>query len=443
MRGRSTSKVIVLTVATLFTAGCLSEGGSGSDGGGSGGGGEASGTVTILGAFGGAEAEAFEASLEAFQEESGITVEFTGSSDFTTEITARVRGNNAPDIAIFPQPGLLLDIAATSDMSPLQDAIDLATIKETLVPGMAESTELDGDTYGVPMKMAVKSIVWTPKPAFADGGYTAPTTQTELLALSDQIKADGVAPWCIGIESGTATGWVATDWLEEYVLRIGGADFYQQWARHEVPFNDPIVVQAAEAFADIAFTEGNVFGGRESITSSGFGTAGNPMFEDPAQCYMHRQANFITSGDFYPAEVIADLDNRVSVFQLPPVEDGAAEGNSVLLGGDWATLFSPDNAEAVEVLEFLASPEFGGPWANVGGYLSPHTTFDATQYPDETTRQIFQFAVDSETTGIDGSDQMPGAVGAGSFWRGMTAWISGQEDLQTTLDGIEEGWPTS
>lgn len=441
MRARTTSKVAVLSLATLFTAGCLSDSGGG--GGGGGGGGEASGKVEILGAFGGAEAEAFNASLADFEASSGIDITYVPSADFTTEITARTGGGNAPDIAIFPQPGLLLDIASEGDMAPLQDAIDLNKFKETLIPGMAESTELDGNTYGVPMRMAVKSIVWTPKPAFADAGYTAPTTQTELLALTDQIKADGVAPWCIGIESGTATGWVATDWLEEYVLRIGGAEFYQKWARHEVPFNDPIVVQAAEAFADIAFPEGNVFGGRSSITSSGFGTAGNPMFSDPAQCYMHRQGNFITSGDFYPAEVTADLDNRVSVFQLPPVEDGAATGKSVLLGGDWATLFSPDNTEAVQVMEFLASDQFGGPWANAGGWLSPHSTFDASQYPDETTREIFQFAVDSETTGVDASDQMPGAVGAGSFWRGMTAWISGQEELQATLDSIEEGWPSN
>lgn len=441
MTARSARKIAALSVAALFTAGCLSEGGSGDDDGS--GGGAASGTVSILGAFGGAEAEAFNASLAAFEEETGINVDYTPASDFTTEITARTRGGNAPDIAVFPQPGLLLDIAGQGDMSPLQDVLDLDTIKSELVPGLAESTELDGDTFGVPMRMAVKSIVWTPKPAFTDDGYTAPTSQSELLDLSGTIRDAGVAPWCIGIESGTATGWVATDWIEEFVLRIGGAEFYQQWARHEVPFNDPIVVEAAEAFADIAFTDGNVFGGRTSITSSGFGTAGNPMFETPPQCYMHRQGNFITSGDFFPADVISDLDNRVNVFQLPPVDGGAAEGQSVLLGGDWATLFSPDNEEAIQVMEFLASAEFGGPWAEVGGWLSPNTLFDNSQYPDETTRQIAQFALDSETTGVDASDQMPGAVGAGTFWRGMTAWISGDQELQATLDDIEESWPTN
>ncbi len=439
MRGRSTTKIAALSVAALFTAGCLSEGDDGGGGGGGGGGGEGDGSVEIFGAFGGAEAEAFEASLAPFIEESGLDVTYVPSSDFTTAIRARVQGNDAPDIAIFPQPGLLVDLAESGDLVPLDDVLDLDALKETVISGMIESTETEEGSFGVPMRMAAKSIIWSPAPEFEEAGYTAATTQDELLSLTEEIRESGTAPWCFGMESGQATGWVATDWLEEYVLRIGGEEFYNQWARHEVPFNDPIVVEAAEVFAETVLAEGNVLGGRGSIASSFFGTSGNPMFEDPPQCYLHRQANFITSGDFFPSEVVADLDSQVTVSQLPPTDPDT--GPAMLLGGDWATIFNADNAEAVQVLEFLASDEFGGPWAEVGGWLSPHTTFDASQYPDETTRSIFQFAVDSETTGVDGSDQMPGEVGAGSFWRGMTAWISGQQEIEDVLDEIESSWP--
>ncbi len=439
MRGRSTTKIAALSVAALFTAGCLSEGNDGGGGGGGGGGGEGDGTVEIFGGFGGAEAEAFEASLAPFLEESGLDVRYVPSSDFTTAIRARVQGNDAPDIAIFPQPGLLVDLAETGDLVPLDDVLDLDALKETLIPGMVEATETDEGSFGVPMRMAAKSIIWSPAPEFADAGYTAPASQDELLSLTDEIRESGTAPWCFGMESGQATGWVATDWLEEYVLRIGGEEFYNQWARHEVPFNDPIVVEAAEVFAETVLAEGNVLGGRGGIASSFFGTSGNGMFQDPPQCYLHRQGNFITSGDFFPSDVVADLDAQVTVSQLPPTDSSG--GPAMLLGGDWATIFNADNADAVQVLEFLASDEFGGPWAEVGGWLSPHTTFDASQYPDETTRSIFQFAVDAETTGVDGSDQMPGEVGAGSFWRGMTAWISGQQEIEEVLDEIESSWP--
>ncbi len=438
---RTVYRLGVLGAAALVTTGCLG-GGNGGGGGGGGGGEAGDGQVEIFGAFSGAEADAFNASLAPFEEESGLDIEYVPSTNFTELIRSRVQGNDAPDIALFPQPGLLVDIAGLGQMAPIGDAVDLAAAQETLVPGMVEATELDGEAYGVPMRMAVKSVVWTPEPAFGEAGFTAPTTHDELLALTDQIKGTGTAPWCIGMESGQATGWVATDWIEEYVLRVGGPEYYLQWARHEVPFNDDTVVEAAEAFQEIWQPEGNVLGGAQSIVSTPFGTAGNPMFDDPPACYMMRQGNFIASGDFFPADVTADLDNRTEIFQLPPTDPGGEAGERpVLLGGDWATTFNAEDEDVQQVMEFLASDQFGAEWAQAGGWLSPHTTFDAANYPDETTRTIATFATEATSTAVDASDLMPGAVGAGSFWQGMTAWIAGQQDLQETLDQIEESWP--
>ena len=135
MRGRSTTKIAALSVAALFTAGCLSEGDDGGGGGGGGGGGEGDGSVEIFGAFGGAEAEAFEASLAPFIEESGLDVKYVPSSDFTTAIRARVQGNDAPDIAIFPQPGLLVDLAESGDLVPLDDVLTSTRSRRRSSPG--------------------------------------------------------------------------------------------------------------------------------------------------------------------------------------------------------------------------------------------------------------------------------------------------------------------
>ena len=42
---------------------------------------------------------------------------------------------------------------------------------------------------------------------------------------------------------------------------------------------------------------------------------------------------------------------------------------------------------------------------------------------------------------FDGSDLMPGEVGAGSFWKGMTDYVSGATDLDTTMQEIDAAWP--
>jgi alpha-glucoside transport system substrate-binding protein len=430
--------IAVAAVAMLFASACLSEEGGG--GGGSDSAAEGDGQVEILFGFGGDQSKGFQDGLNEWAQANGVTIKFSeASQSFDTIVRTRVQGNNLPDIALFPQPGVMMDIAASGKMQDLSGVIDKAKVESTLVPGeLNAGTSTDGKLYGIPMSMNVKSLVFYPRKAFEAKGYTVPTTIGELEALTNQIKADGTTPWCVGIESAAATGWPATDWIEDFVLRFGGPEKYDQWVKHEIPFNDPVVVQAASEFEKLALADGNVFGGRKAVVSNAFSTAANPMFQDPPKCFLHRQGNFITQKGFFPEKVRANLDEEVGVFQLPSV--GAAD-KPVLGGGDLAGAFSNDD-DTKKVMAHITSPEFEFADLAASSWISPHKTFDTSKYPDETTKKIAELAYQSTVFRFDGSDQMPGAVGAGSFWKGMTAWISGQQDLSEALNSIEESWPS-
>ena len=440
----------VLAATALLTAGCLQGGGDDDGGGGNGDGGTAGaggsepndGTVEIFGAFTGAEADAFNTALDAFREESGLDVKYTGNADFTTFIRSRVQGGSPPDIALFPQPGLLLDLAERGDIVPIDEYLEVDTLNETLIPGFLDAVTDDEDTiYGAPMRMAVKSLVWVPKPEYADAGYSLePQSMDELAGIADEIKASGTPPWCIGYESGAATGWVGTDWIEEMVLRVGGPDVYDQWVAHEIPFDDQVIQDAFEAYGEIALTDGNVRGGGSAIVSTPFGEAGNPSFEDPPACMLHRQGNFVTG--FFPEDVQSNLDESVDVMLLPPVE-GGYDGQPVLGGGDLAGLFNGEDDESKEVLQFLTSDEFGAEWAQEGGWLSPHATFDNSNYPDETTKRIADLVANADVFRFDASDLMPAEVGAGTFWTGMVDWTTGAKDTAEVTAEIEASWPSN
>jgi alpha-glucoside transport system substrate-binding protein len=423
---------------SLLLTGCLQESGSGSGGGGGGGGGGDE-TVEIMYGFSGPQSETFKAAVNAWAKEAGVTVKLSSTPDFDKLVRSRVAGNNLPDIAIFPQPGITLDIARSGKL------IDLATVLDTAEYN-AEKVYLfdaasDGDkVYAVPMSTSVKSLVWYPKKAFEDAGYTAPKSQAELLALTDKIKADGQTPWCVGIESQAATGWPATDWMEDYVLRFGGAEKYKQWTKHEIPFNDPVVKQAAEEIGKIWFTDGNVLGGRKAIASTNFATAGNPMFSTPPRCLLHRQASFLAQAGNFPSDVTDNLDTRAGVFPLPPIEAGA--GQPVLGAGDLAGMFNK-NEDTVKVLEYITGRELGEALAPKGGYISAWKDFDVSKYPNDTMRDIAKIAYTSTDAVFDGSDTMPGEVGSGSFWRGMVSWVTDQKDLDTVLKEIDASWPKS
>lgn len=443
-RLRWRSVLAATVVLALTMSGCLQDpnrqaGGNGGDGWvANGGSADGDRKVTIFGAFGGAEAEAFEASMKDFEAQSGIDVEYANSDDFTTLIKTKIKSGDTPDIGLYPQPGGLLEAAAERVIQPIDTYLDYDALDSTLIPGFLESARHNGRVYGAPMRMAVKSIVWYPASYKTLGLSTEPKSMQELGEVADQIRQSGTAPWCLGVESDAATGWPGTDWIEEIVLRMYGPDVYDQWTKHQIPFNDERIVKAFEEFGKVALTEGNVYGGSQGILATNFGNAMNPAFEDPAKCYFMRQGNFMASK--LPTAVQADLDNTVGTFAYPPYE-GGYEGKPILGGGDIAALFNGDDPDAIEVMKFLTSDKFGGDWAKAGGWLSPHRTFDASNYPNETTRRIAEMGSTATVFRYDGSDLMPNAVGSGTFWRGMVEFLSGAKTAEQVTTDIENSWP--
>lgn len=446
----------LVALGALTLSGCLQD----PDASGSGAGGTAGfadnsssdgdGKVTILGAYGGDEKANFEKALAPFEKESGIDIEYTEDTDFTTTIKTRVAAGDAPDIGFFPQPGGLLELAADGDIQPIDTFLDISQLDKTLVPGLLDSVRLSGDPsgddgvsgagriYGAPMRLANKSIVWYPKKAFDAAGYKAPTTLQELTDLAAQIKQSGITPWCMAWNADQATGWVGTDWIEQMVLSLYGPDIYNEWTSHSIPFDDPQITKAFDEFGKIAKTDGEVYGGVQTVVNTQVAESMVPAFRNPSECMLERQGSFEIS--FLSADIQADLDNQVGTFPFPAVE-ASAEAPPVLGGADLAALFNGNDEDAIAVMQFLTSDKFGAEWAQAGGWISPHKTFDASNYPNQTTKDIAEAATNASEIVFDGSDVMPKEVGSGSFWTGMVSWIQGQSSADTTA-AIEASWPS-
>lgn len=394
-------------------------------------------TVTIFGAFVEGEAESFEASLESFQEETGIDVRYEGTGDFANLIRVRTEGGDAPDIAMFPQPGLMADIVGSGAGVPLDGDL-LETVESNYSDVWLDLGQVDGTPYAVWYKAAVKSIVWYPVAAFEDAGYEIPETWDELIELTDEIAADGTTPWCVGIEDSGATGWVATDWVEDIMMRLHGGEVYDQWVTHEIPFDDPQVVEAVEAMGEIWLNDDYVYGGTQSILTTPFGDAPGPMFDDPPNCFLHRQATFIT--DFFPDDV-QDTLSTDSPAALPFFLPGETADDRPVLGTGDAAVMMNDRPEVRAVMEYLATPESGEVWAERGGYFSPHEGFDTSLYPSEPQQLAQEYLSNATLFRYDASDLMPGEVGTGSFWTAMVEFVNGRS-AEDVLGEVESGWPS-
>ena len=399
--------------------------------------GEFDGTaVTMTGPFTAQDAEIFNNTVAAFEEATGIDIQYEGSKEFEATITIRVEAGDAPDIVDFPQPGLLKTMVAKGavvDVSTFLPQSSFDNYNQSWWD-MGTMAGPDGNIIaGVWHRFNAKSQVWYPLEEFEAAGYAIPETWDEMIALSDQIVADGDKPWCVGFESGAATGWAATDWMEEIMLRTTSLENYDKWTIGTLPFSSPEVKNALTVLDEL-WTEEYVYGGRKAIVTTSFGDAPIPMFEDPPKCWLHKQGNFITT--FFPEDVVAGTD--YGFFYLPPIDD--AYGKPYLVAGDIMAMFN-DRDEVRAVMEYFTMGEAVKEWLAAGGALSPHMDASLDWYGDDIERGIAQLVADATSVRFDGSDLMPGEVGAGSFWVGMTDFFSGVADIDTvrprsTLPGL-------
>ena len=437
---RYTAPIAVIAAFGFALSGCAETGG-GSDGDGPGDYGTADGVVTIYGTIADTEAELLEKSWADWEKQNNIDIQYESSKEFEAQIGVRAQGGNAPDIAIFPQPGLLADLASRGYIQTAPEGV-AANVSKYWSEDWANYATVDDTLYGAPLMASVKGFVWYSPKQFADNGWEVPTTWQGLLDLTAQIQKDtGSAPWCAGFGSEAATGWPGTDWVEDLVLRQAGPETYDKWVNHEIPFTDPAIKKAFDAVGDILLNPDYVnagFGDVKSINSTPFGDVARVIGE--GKCPLHHQASFYDGFISDPKNGNATVgeDGDVWAFITPSIEEG---GNAVTGGGEIVAAFAND-ADTVKVQEYLSSAEWANSRVKLGGVISANSGLDPANASSPILQQAIKILQDPDTTfRFDASDLMPGVVGAGSFWTGMVDWINGKS-TDDVLSTIEESWPS-
>jgi alpha-glucoside transport system substrate-binding protein len=458
---KSTRRLLaLLAVLAMVIAACGGDddGGTATTAAGEEGGGDEAGSAefTLFGPATGPEGEAMTGFLNAYNEATGNNITYTGVSEFEQQLRIQVDGGDPPPVAFTPQPASICTFADEGVLVSLEDmGFDIAEMEANhskfwMDLGLCE----DGNHYGVPWFPNFKSVVFYHMPTFEENGYEVPETYEDLVALSSQMVTDGQTPWCFGFGSGDATGWPGTDWIEDIVVREQGSEYYSQWFNHEIPFNDPGVVQAFDTFGEIFFGDGFVLGGPENVAGIIFEDSPAPLFDDPAGCAMLKQGSFIANFFTQAAGYEEGEESEIGVFAFPTID-----GNTGAMGGgDTILVFDGSEANVAAVRDWI-SPEWqctlasasGGGVAEHGGHgvagverLPGHKDVDPNCYESDAAKtfaEAITTALGENTFVFDASDLMPPEVGQETFWTGMIDWSTGAPS-QDVADAIEASWPT-
>ena len=381
------------------------------------------GTVSVVASWSGAEQEAFLAMVRPFEQESGVTVVYNGTRDLNGYLWQSIAQGDPPDVAGLPGPGQMAEFARHGSLKDLASVIDVSGYKADTVPAFIDLGTVDNKLVGVFIKATLKGLIW-----FNPHDWTVgtPDNWVELVAQANVARRSDSKTWCMGLGSDATSGWPATDWIEDIVLRQSGPDVYDDWVAGRLPWTAPEIKKAFELFGSVV---ADTDGGPASIIATDFGDAGNGLFTDPPGCLLHHQATFMTS--FFQTRAGA-RDGEYDFFPFPTIDGRFA--NNVTGAGDLFGMFR-DTPQSRALMSYLMTPDAQSIWVARGGALSVNV--HVNDYPDEISSRAAATLANATRFRYDASDLMLEQVNE-AFLQGVIDYVRDPASLDAILQHIDD-----
>ncbi|WP_433338531.1 ABC transporter substrate-binding protein [Spirillospora sp. CA-294931] len=386
--------------------------------------------VEVAAKWTGPEEKNFREVLKAFEKKTGATVQYASTGENTDAyLGPRLEAKNPPDVAILPQPGLMQQYAGKGQLKPLAADV-VSEVDKNFSPYWKELGSAKGQTYGVLIKAAYKSILWYRPQVFADAGVQPPATWPDLVKAAGTLQDSGTTPFVLA--AGAQDSWTLTDWFENVYLSQAGPENYDKLAKHEIKWTDPTVAKALTTLAEIW--------GKPDFISGGLAQATKTKFDGSVtEVFGQQKAAMVYGGDFAAANIAttkSKVGTDAKVFPFPKAGDTAP----AMLGGDVAVALK-DGKGPMELMKFLASPEAGKVWAGLGGYLSPNKNVAPSAYSDPVAKELIaQLHKAGDAARYDLSDLAPAAFGGTpgkGMWEALRGFVQKPSDVKGTQARLE------
>ena len=389
-------------------------------------------SVDVLAVWSGNELTNFQMINTAFNQKTGIKVNVETTRDLPTVLNTRVRANNPPDVTGNPSISQFHSLITAGKVIRLDSILDMNSIHANYSQDWLNLVTFNGGLYGVVMLANSKGTVWYNPKQFTASGYTVPTTWNDLITLSDKIAGSGKYPWALGVSSGAASGWPASDWIDQIYLNLNGPDMSDSWVAHKIPWTDPSVKNAFQMFGQIAHGNHYINGGAQAILATGFQDASYLPYDSPPKAYMDYLGDFLVG--FITAQFPSlQAGTDYNFFNFPTITQAYA---GAITGGADTVFALKDNSAIRQYLQYLSTAEAQEIWVKQGGKSSVNKSVPLSAYPNAVAaaagKQLSQAPIFRNSQ----DDLMPSAVET-AYWQGVVAYIQNPGNLSSILSTIE------
>jgi alpha-glucoside transport system substrate-binding protein len=373
--------------------------------------------ISMLYQWSGTEEAALNQILKPLVDACGIVIKPESTRDQAI-LDTKVQAGTPPDIAFWNVTQL---VQYQDKLVPMDT---LGANADNYADFFKEPGTINGEWLGLPVKADIKTIIWYSPVVFDAKGYTVPTTWDELNTLVEEMVANGDVPWSMGLESGDATGWTGSDFIQDILLVQQGPQYVNDIISGKVAYNDAGVMQAYETYGEWAKDPEYTVGGAEGTLSTGFLDAIYKVYSDPPEAMMVKQSGF-AGGEV--AKKYTDLEYGTDYDFFPVPGAQGLQG-----GADWMMTFN-DTPAVRALVSYLSSDLGGANWAKATFDLSPNKGADGN-YVDASLVKKGEALANTQGFTPDIGDSIPGGFGSAE-WTAIVTYINGG-DLAPALDAV-------
>tara|TARA_A100001011_G_scaffold342360_1_gene375824 strand:+ start:118 stop:1383 length:1266 start_codon:yes stop_codon:yes gene_type:complete len=378
--------------------------------------------------------EYFEEELKIIEDSTGLKIKYEIHSDIETHVIENQ--NSAIDIAIIPNPQGAVNLGERGIVKSIGSILTEEKMNNYYSTHLQEITTSrnTNKNYGAFFRLFPNTMIWYSIEKFEAIGSPEFKTYEDILSYTNNYSKDGKNLWCLDIESGASTGWIATNWLEDLILSEYGVEIYDEWTNQNIPSSSDEILNSINSIGKLVFTENAIYGTNKRIVRKEFRNNYNNLLNENVDCVFSWGGHYAS---FYMPQD-KKFGKDYDFFKFPSTNNM----NSMVGIGDVITVLNYSNATQ-EVFNAIIDESFGQNWMSKpdASYI-PANKLNQNLISNPLTEkeaELIKQSLNENTFRYDASELMERKIGADALWVALTNYIDmGRERAYREIEDITE-----